>query len=60
MLQAPVNERYIVVKFLLMQNSEKKNVCFCESELVIPSLKDRDCIYFKKCIAYTICSCNRK
>jgi hypothetical protein len=46
MLQAPVNERYVVVKFLLMQNSEK-NVCYRESELVIPtcSFEDRNCIF---------------
>jgi hypothetical protein len=43
-LQALVNKRYVVVKFLLMQSSEK-NVCCCRSELVFPSLEDQDCIF---------------
>jgi hypothetical protein len=34
MLQAPVNEHNVVVKFVLMQNSDKN-----ESELVNPSLE---------------------
>jgi hypothetical protein len=42
MLQAPVNEHYVVVKFLLMQNSEKKNLLLrirtCYSKFRAPRL----------------------
>jgi hypothetical protein len=50
-IQAPVNKRFVVVNFLLMQNSEK-NVCCCESELVISILEDR--VASLKCIPYML------
>jgi hypothetical protein len=43
MLQAPVNKCCLVVKFLLIQRNEM-NACCRQSELVIKSLEDGDCI----------------